>query len=483
MFNQFLFLLYITVLGTLLLFFLKDHLRITNFYLLSLPAGLGAWLFFLTFLFLLPIPLNRILILTLSLILLASLFIIQKKKLFFSKYWKSMGIFWGFASLFSLFFLKFNFSVISNDSWRMIIGGKALVSSQRLIENLISSAGIYSYILHSTSTLFGFDYLYALFPLLTLSFGLFFLYNLTLNLNLYSSLPKTQPLFSSSLTLFLTLLLFSSFIILYHSIYIHNNLLFGIFTFIALFGLWKRASQGKRAWLLISWGALLTSCLFRIEGPLFALIVVILLISIRSIPYKEKFYYVGLLSLFMILWHAYLALILSGFTSDYFLTSQRVLLITALYIGALILLILYQKTLFKRIKKFFPLAMVYSLTFGWSFFIFTKGLRVKGDILILEKYGTLTLNVLENGGWGIIWIVLGVLFFIGLLLKRFHHESIFIYYILSFFLFFNILNLYRGGWREGWGDSGNRMLIHIVFIVAFYTFFKWGRLFLSKIQK
>jgi len=185
----------------------------------------------------------------------------------------------------------------------------------------------------------------------------------------------------------------------------------------------------------------------------------------------------------MVLWHAYLACILSGFTHKYVLTSHRALLIMALYIAAFILLILSQKISLRRLKKYFPLAMVYSLTLGWSFIIFTRGLIEKGNMLILERYGILTLNVLKNGGWGILWVILTVLFIICLLLKRFPYESLFTYYILSFFLIFNILNLYRGGWREGWGDSGNRMLIQGIFIVAFYTFYKSGRLLLSNLQK
>lgn len=502
MINQFIFLLFLIILGTILMFFLKNHLSPLNIYLLSLPMGFAAWLFLTTVIILLFSPIIQWLICFIYIVTIVLLLVIQGNKIFSSTYWKSTLFFWNFFFIFSFLFLKFNFSILSNDSWTLTIAGKSFPSTKIFVESLFSFTGIYSIILHSSSSIFGFDYLYALFPLIALFFFLSFLYNLNLSLSSITStsiLPQLKPQqktmspFSNFIhklklnfkpySLLSTFLVFSSFFIIFNSFYIHSNLLTGVYSFIALFGLWKRASQGNKAWLLVSWGALFTSCLLRIEGPFFALIIIILLISVNSISYQEKFCYVGLLSLLMVLWHAYLACILSGFTHKYVLTSHRALLIMALYIAAFILLILSQKISLRRLKKYFPLAMVYSLTLGWSFIIFTRGLIEKGNMLILERYGILTLNVLKNGGWGILWVILTVLFIICLLLKRFPYESLFTYYILSFFLIFNILNLYRGGWREGWGDSGNRMLIQGIFIVAFYTFYKSGRLLLSNLQK
>lgn len=480
MINQFLFLLYIAILGVSFMFFFKNSLSSANLYLLSVPTGLSIWVFQLIILFILGLPFEKLFIGILSLLLLSVFIAIHRNKFFVKKNLVQIIIYLALYSGFSFLFLIFNYSFFTNDSWRMLIGGKYIATYGSLLDSLIDQRGLYAYIIHSSSNIFGFDYLYALYPLMMLFFALFFAYNLYSPLSPENKEVGRNILFSSLVVLFIL----STFFVLLNAFYVHSNLLSGIYGFLALFGLWKHLVSKDRNWLIISAIAILSFSFLRIEGPLLSLIIIIILISIKQIKFKEKVYYVGAVSLFVVVWHIRLFFMLAGHTSKYYMNPARTLLITVLYTLIFTVLLVSQKGILNRIKEYFPLLMVYSLSIGWTILIFTEGPKTKGNLLVLKKYGRLILNSVKHGDWGITWIVLGILFAVALILKKLRHESLFLYYIFSFALLFNSIHLYRGGWRIGWGDSGNRMLMSIIFVISFYVFLKFRNvLFPNSLEK
>ena len=477
MINQFIFLLFLGILGLNFMLFFRKTLSLINIYALSLPMGLSFWEFILLILFISGLPFNAYVIVFLNLFLLTTFIIYNfKNKNFSKKDLRYSVIYFLSFSLSSTFFIIVNYSFLTNDSWALLLGGKYIAAYNNLSENLIPLGGTYSYFIHSSSSLFGFDYLYALFPLMALSLSLFYSYNLYSPLR-GKSLALNQEFFFSLLSV---LFLLSSYFILFNANYLHSNLIYGFYSFIALYGLWKRLMSGDRNWLIISCVALLTASFMRTEGPLFSLIIIIILISTRIIKFKEKLYYVGIILLFVVAWYVKLLFIFPGLTSKYSLNTDRVILIIILYFITFTVLLLSQKITLNKLNKYFPLIMLYSLSLMWSVLIFTRGLKIKGGVPVLKKYGIFIVNTIKYGGWGVTWIALGLLFIAGLSLKRVKYESVFLYYIFSFALLFNSINLYRGGWRLSWGDSGNRMLMHIIFIIAFYAFLKFRNVLFTK---
>ncbi|UCC38814.1 MAG: hypothetical protein JSV96_13465 [Candidatus Aminicenantes bacterium] len=265
----------------------------------------------------------------------------------------------------------------------------------------------------------------------------------------------------------------SSYFVLFNGYYLHSNLIYGFYSFIALYGLWRRLISGDRSWLIISAVALLSSSFLRMEGPLFSLIIIIVLISNKHIKFQEKLYYVGANSLLVAVWYIKLFFILSDQPSKYYLNRDRALLIAVLYLLTFIVLLLSQQRILNRLKQHFPLIMLYFLSIGWTIVMLTKGLTIKGKLLILERYGIFIVNAVKYGGWGILWVAVMALFVVGLALKRIKNESVYLYYIFSFLLLYNCIHIIRGGWRLDWGDSGNRMLMHIIFTISFYAFLKF----------
>jgi hypothetical protein len=309
-----------------------------------------------------------------------------------------------------------------------VLGGRSIVMANYLPESLITSGGVFAYLIHSAGLAFGFDYIYALYPLMALSFFLFFFWSL------FSPLKERRLALNGELifSLIASLFLVSSYFILFHTVYIHSNLIFGIYVFIAIIGLWNRLVRKERNWLVISFVALTTSSFCRLEGALFSLIIISVFISLEIISSKEKMFYIGAFSLIVIIWHMKLFFTLSLNTSKYFLSPKRALTVATLYVLTFVLLWLSQKRPLRKWKKYLPILMLYVLSVGWSILILTLGLRIKGGLLVLNRYGFLLLNMMKQGGWGITWIAVVLFFVVALFLKRFKHESLFIYFIFSF---------------------------------------------------
>jgi hypothetical protein len=459
------------------MFFFRKTLSLINIYALSLPMGLFFWGFILLTVLISGLPFNAYVILFLNLFILTILILFNLKNKNFSR--KDLiytAVYFTSFTISSILLIFVNYSTLSNDSWRLLIGGRYIATYNNLSENLILTGGTYSFFIHSSSRLFGFDYLYALFPLMALSFFLFYFCNLYSPFRGKSLALNREFLFSLLSVLFLL----SSYFILFNTYYLHSNLIYGVYFFIALYGLWKRLMNGERNWLIVSCVALLTSSFLRTEGPLFSLIIIIILVSSRIIQFKEKLYYVGTILLFVVAWYVKLLLSFPGLTSRYSLSTDRVVLFIILYFLTFTALLLSQKRTLSRLKKYYPLIMLYSLSLLWSILILTRGLKIKDGAPVLKRYGMFIENTIKYGGWGITWIVLVVLFVVGLILKRIKYESVFLYGIFSFTLLFNSIHLYRGGWTLSWGDSGNRMLLHVIFVISFYAFLKFKNVLLTK---
>ena len=469
MINQFLFLFFLEVLGLSFMILFKKNLDRAYLYLLSFPMGVSLWVFLILIFLCTGLHLYRWAVLTASFLMLGAFFLMDLKKKAFSREERMplVILLLSFAAL-SFVFLGLNYSFFTNDSWALVAGGRTIALSTGLPARLLAEKGIFSYILHSAGSFWHFDYLYALYPMITLFLMLFFIYSL------YAPFEKKRISLNRHLAYsgLAALFLLSTFFILMNSTYIHSNLLYGFYAFIAVFGLWKRLRGDHSVWLVVSILALLSSVFIRVEGPLVALIPVILLISTRELSLKDKRIYVLSVTLAVSAWFLKLFFVFSGFTGKK-LNADRSLFVILIYLLCLLGSWLSEKRGLARLRSYGPPAMLYALAFLWSYFIWTKGMSMKGGDLIIRRYGILLVNILRDGGWGITWMALFFLFIAALFMARFPQESLFAYTILSFGLLFNSLNLFRGGWRVGWGDSGNRMLVHIIFILGFYIFLKF----------
>ncbi len=475
MISQFLFLLFLEILGLVFMALFRPKLGRPSRYLLSFPMGTALWIFMLMLFLLAGWPLRRGAVLTAGFLMLgAFLFAGWRKKAWDAKEGAAAAVFLAAYAILAFLFLNFNYSFLTNDSLGLVAGGRMIVQADSPPARLLANRGIFSYLLHAAESLWGFDYLYAFYPLCASFLLLFFAYNL------YAPFRERKIAFNRHLAYSALAVgfLLSTYFFLLNSAYLHTNLLYGFYFFIAVVGLWRRLRGGEPAWMAVSLLALLSTVFIRVEGPLIALVPVFLLLCSPEPTPKEKRAYIVALSLAVSAWFLKLHFVLSRTTSK-ILTADRSLVVVLFGLVCLLGLWLREKKALARPWTYAPPAMLYALALLWSYFLWTKGMSLKGGDLIIRRYGALLINLLRDGDWGITWIVLPLLFIAALFLARVPAEGFFVATIVAFGLLFNSINLFRGGWRPGWGDSGNRMLVHIIFVLAFYVFLKFRPLFVE----
>jgi len=475
MIQQFIFLFVVFIIGFCVLLFFKDRILQAYIFLLAFPMGLIVWTLIILVLEIFGIAPVKPLIWCLDgLVLISMVAFHVRKKNYSSIGIKSVGIVLILYILLALGFITFNYSYLSNDSWLLIIGGKNLVSSGGLPEVLLTLKGIVSYIILSSSYIFGFSYPNALFPILSLSLILTFFYGLYTASGYKKIQFNTIFIFNSLAVIFLV----SGYFVFFNIFYVISNSLAAAFLFFSIFGLYQRLQTGVWFWTLFSCLNLVGFSLSRLETNIFVLPAIIIILSRKEIPEREKLLYVSPIVIICLLWFFRLANLLSNYNFREAKSGYNYKIITvliAVYLFVFIYSMISRFRPFKSMNPYLPYLMIVVLTASWVYLLFTKGLFVRGSIImIMKKYGDLVINILKDGSWAIIWIGLIFLMVIAVLLKKIKFESVFLYYIISFFLLFNTINLYRFGWRRGWGDSGNRMLLHVVFIIAFYIFLKFA---------
>ena len=481
MIQQFIFLLLTFLLGLSFLSLFKKNLDKIFILILAFPSGFCLWAMVILSLLILGIPTMPLVVFSLDVVLLLVFIVIHMiKKNISSKDLRLYIVICLIFSIFAFVFLGLNYSFVSNDSWLLIIGGKAINSGGQVPDLLLVSKGILSYVYLSSANYFGFDYSYALFPLSMLSlFGLFFYGLLS-----FRNHGKVQIDHKFYFCFLASLFIVSSFFVIFSMFYIISNVLTAVFTFLSLFSLYQRLETKQRVWTVLSVLFLVQVALLRLEGGLFFLIPIIIFISRKEISEREKNAYAGITIGIVFLWFMRLSYSLSNFNFHNIDTGynfQIIGLFLALYLMFLIYLLINRFPFINRMTTYLPLIFLIFLSGAWMFMLFTRGLYVKGAaLMVIKRYGDLFINLLKDGRWGVIWIALPILFIFAVLIKKVKHESVFTIYIISFLLIFNSINIFRYGWRRGWGDSGNRMLLHVVFILAFYVFLKLASFIFSK---
>lgn len=451
--------------------FKKDIDRI-HLFAWPFPVGLVIWGLTQLFFVLSGLPNQRVTSIGSILIMTIGLFILR---------WR-MGLInrdeMKLSSLFILLFgfisgiaLVINLSIFTNDSWVYYIGGEYLGHSLQFPDSLFAMFGVFQYALMSAGPLYGFDYVYAVFPLM-LGIISILIYHTGFSIIGEYGLPRGQRIFYSLVT---ALFPFSSFMVLLSSFYISSNTATAFFSFLSIFAIWKRITTGKKVWLFFSALMIIPIGLLRLEGSIIVLINLVIVLSLKQVEHNEKKFHTVIVLVPLFLVYGRVAYYLKDFVDprgDYILSRGRILLILFAYLLVLFLSLFP----YGKVKRFLMdrilFIMIIVLTFSWTVMLFTIGLRKREFLLIIRKYAYLFENILHDGYWGILWIALAILFIISIMLPKIRGESIYLVYIISFVLLFNVANLFRRGWRVGWGDSGNRMLMHLIFIVFFYIMLK-----------
>jgi hypothetical protein len=358
---------------------------------------------------------------------------------------------------------QFNFSVTSQDSIALISTGRRIAYegySSAIIEEL-SLRGAYLSQLQSASVFLGDDYLYAAQPAFAYAFALSYFY---LSHRIMGHLLSNKRL-ALALSFLTSLVLFSTFFIVFQIFYIHNNLISAVYLFIGVSAFWLAPVEDKNSWVMLGVLALLGFSLARNEAPIFALIFLVPVISAGQIPYRIRLRSILPYLVTLILWYSYLLARMGAGTK--ILDPEKTLVIIGALAAFGILVIFSEHQWIKRfLLPHLPRIMLGALLLLLVLMAIQKPEHMKFSVYAFIK------NFLGYGWWGITWIIFSFLLVFSLAAPRIPREEIFFYGITSFVSTLLALSYFRNPYRLGWGDSANRMFTHVLPILILYVLMK-----------
>ncbi len=200
----------------------------------------------------------------------------------------------------------------------------------------------------------------------------------------------------------------------------------------------------------------------RLEGLLFTALLLFALMSLNVFS-KKQLLQIGLVAL-LVPGAWYMRLAAAGVSSSAILTPRNTV-IMLLVVSSPLFINWCRQT--QRFAGWMPRLAVVGLSVILSIYLLIQDTATESTLMLVS-------NSLATGRWGSFWWTFGPLVilmaFFGPRLKR---EDIWLEVLWGGFLVVLLLGVIRSSpYRTGWGDSGNRMLIHLVPLVVTYTVFK-----------
>lgn len=476
MIAQIVFLVSIYLVGLMCIWFTRYYLDIHTISFLALPTGISLWVIAVALLIMTPIPLNLLTIFATILVFL--IFLVSLIHHFWPKQLvipKSSDIFLagGWFTVFvilSVFTVYFNYTHFTSDSFSYEGAGRFLALSQQLdpshsfTGSFVSARLIFIPAIHTAGPLFGFEYTYAIYPMIAIWFlGLFarFCWRIF-------KLLEIDPGMSVGLVLLGTLTLASMPAYIYHGLLVHSNLWAAVLFFIALMALFFYTIEAKRFWLPISSASLAMFAMARPEGIAFALIPLGLFAwRIRQQRKADLLLYFGLYLLIAFSWHIN-SLRIIGIGSGGHLDGRTILFGLAATLS--LWSVAYLRPRFRKIN--FKLANLILTAFVLTLIAVAY---IKPDNAI-RCLVVLIVNMFEPYLWGVSWFVLGSLLTILTCVSKFKERGFFNMAVVAFVFLLLLIGFTKHPPRFGLGDSLNRMMFHIIPIVLFLVITHLGNL-------
>ena len=359
----------------------------------------------------------------------------------------------------------FNLSVVSTDSIIYILTGRRIAYEglSREVIGALLMRGVYLPQLQAASVFLGDGYLYVAQPGFGFTFAVLFYY---ISHRIIGHLLSDKRLVVA-LTLLSSLVLFSTYFIIFQIFYIHNNLISAVYLFLAVSAFWLTTVEGKKSWMVVGVLALLGFSLARVEAPAFALIFLILMISVGQIPYRIRLISILPFLTILFLWYVYLLLGMGDPTR--ILNLKRSLAIIGSLVASGVLVVFSEHKLIKR----FVLPHLPKIMLGFFVLALIYVAYQKPEYMKISVWSSIK-NLFEEGGWGIVWIIFPFLIVISMAGPKIVQGELFFYGISSFLFLLLELSYFRNPYRVGWGDSANRMLTHILPIIILYVLMKFA---------
>jgi hypothetical protein len=349
-----------------------------------------------------------------------------------------------------------NLSRMSYDSHRLVFMGRVLgerVELEAMLRDL-SGWGPFQVVAHSLHRLTREDYLYALEPMLGLSFVAAFVLVLRDSARALDVAPRRAIVALVSVALFTVTSLH------HHFFYIHTNLASAVYLFIFVTAMWRAEATGDSSGLGVGFLALFAFTFQRVEGPLFALVVMTVTVLPSELPRRAITPWLAGFSGAVAGWHLLLAGGVRAASAS--LTPRMCLAIAALIIAFFLAWLVLGHRKLARLGRAMP-RVAGVLVLGALAVVFALDTDHMAESA--EAWGR---NLVELPIWNQTWMAVTVLLLAGLMLPRPRASRMIAYTIALAFALTLVLAFGRTPYRLGIGDSAERMTVHFVPLLFFY---------------
>ena len=266
------------------------------------------------------------------------------------------------------------------------------------------------------------------------------------------------------LTIGALLFLAASNRLVYDSFYINTHIQMATYILTAVACVWWAVTEDNPWWAVVSGLALSITMLFRPEAPLLVALVLVAVAASRA-SWNVRVLMVSPAIVVIGLWYGGILWQNAPGGDSISLTAPVFGSLLAV-VGAATLTLLGAIRRTREVAS--RLDQVMLLGLAGMLVLFTIS---DPEVLITSMEATF-LNITGNGLWMGTWPALLALFPVALLVHRVDASRLWTTPIIGFGILFLILPLVREGtWRVGAGDSGNRMLAHIVAVVVVFVVF------------
>jgi hypothetical protein len=362
--------------------------------------------------------------------------------------------------------LNFNLTVISYDSFVQMLFGTYLGEgmNQYLRESAIWAGwGIFLPAIHAAPVLFGMEYLSAFQPVFWLSFIAAFYYLSVRAIPICCVHARFAP----HLSVLTVLALGSSYFVLFQAFYIHNSLPTAAYFLLFTVTAWLAIEENRPAWLVFSILSLTAFSLCRLENPMYVPVFLSILFGVGRFSWRRQVACALPLLVFLMVWYGFLAYMM-GQESN--IISGRIALYFVAGLGAYAVWVLlswfswaHRITLISRWLMLVGAALALIAVFAWQPQHMDESLRA------------IAKNMIRFGLWSSLWVLLLVLCVFAPALPSVRSGSLFTHSLAIYLVAILALAAGRTPYREGCGDSGNRMLTHLAPVLLFYLQMRYAK--------
>jgi hypothetical protein len=255
-------------------------------------------------------------------------------------------------------------------------------------------------------------------------------------------------------------------IFVFHIFYIHVNIIAATYLYLAVVSVIAMAEQRGKAYEIVALLSLITFSLIRLEAPLFAIVILLVMMFRNGYSYVDRLKVVIPFTVVLIAWHARV----------YFFLPQEPDILSKRFVLAMIA-VLIGFGLFTLSSGSKPLSWIVKQTPGLT----VVGLMLTSTVLTMLKsahMGTslksIARNILFEGNWGYTWYLIIFLAAVAYFVPRdatglgdgADHPITMV--LVSYIVLVYSLAYFTNAYHPGEIDSANRLMLQLMPLVILY---------------